>query len=333
MNQGSICVVTRDVSIDNTLVFKTGDRLVVELIHPNPERPDYKYVVTSPHSGTKYQLSDAEVAPEDVSRIQSPESDSRPSRRWRSIVVSAVVLLVLVLAAGAVYFIFFKTKTVPGVIGLSKPAAEQTIASAGYKASCTCKYPHPIGTEKVVWQTPKQGTRDKKVDTVKIVISDLAMESAVNQAQQAVGQANGVLHELQAMGIDTADLAGPIQNAQAKLDAAHSVADCVGQTDSASYWAGTVINSCNAKKQAFMVQQERSRQIANCQSAMLSYARANSASGMSIGFSSFSMNSDCTAASAMLHGSLNGQTLESVKITAIRRGDSWVVTDFGTGIY
>ena len=322
----------RDIVINGSLAFQEGQQLVVELVQENHDRPDFRYVVTSPFSGVRYQLSDADIAPS--SAYQEPADSTTPSRlgHWRWIAVSGIAVLVLALAAGAAYFLFFRTKTVPNVMGLSKQTAEQKIKSAGFKTSSSCKYPHEIGSEKVVTQEPKAGTKDKNIDTVKIVITDPAMESALSQAQGAVGQANSALQEVQAMGIDTSDLAGVIQNAQAKLDNARSVADCVGPTESASFFAGTVINSCNAKKQAAAIQQERSQQIANCRSAMISYARANSAGGISVYFVSFSMNNDCTAASAWLNGTSNGMTVGKVKIVAVRRGDSWVVTDFGTGI-
>jgi hypothetical protein len=332
MEQGTICIVIRDIIIDGVLVFQKGQQLVVESIQPNPDRPDCKYVIASPFSGVRYQLSDADVAPAQVPEASAQQPVGTRPHRLRWIAVSAVVLVVLVLAAGAVYFIFLRNKAVPDVMGLATKVAEQKITSAGFKAACTCKYPHPTGSEKVVSQDPKAGTKDKKINTVNIVITDPQMESAYFQASQAIGQANDSLREVQAMGIDTADLVAPIQNAQAKLNNARSVADCIGAPESAGTWAGAVINACNAKKQAFVAQQERSRQISNCKSTMISYARANAAPGISMSFMSFSMNGGCTAASAWLDGSVGGQPVGQVKIVAVRRGDSWVVTDFGTGI-
>lgn len=332
INPGDECRVTRDIVIGGQTAFSFGSAVIVEKVDPNVHRPHYKYVVTSPHTGTRYQLSDADIAPREVPQSSAIGTTAASSKRWRWIVIPAVAALALVMIAGAIYFVFFRTKTVPNVMGLSKALAEKEVTSAGFKFSCSCKYPNPIGSEKVVWQKPEAGTRDKKVDTVEIVITDPDMESAILQAQQAVGQANNALQEVQVMGIDTADLVGPIQSAQTKLDGAQSVEDCIGPTDSASFWAGTVINSCTAKKEAYIAQQERNRQIANCKSAMVAYARANSASGLSISFSSFSMNGDCTAASAWLQGTTSsGQYIGIVRIQAVRRGDSWVVTDFGTG--
>lgn len=332
INPGDECRITRDIVIGGQTAFSLDEIVTVEKVDSNLLRPGSKYVVTSQYTGTKYQLSDADIAPREAPQSPPIETTAAPSRRWPWIVIPAVAALVLVLVAGALYFVFFRTKTVPNVMGLSKRVAEQRITSAGFKTSWTCKYPILTGSEKVVWQEPKAGVKDRKVDTVKIVISDPEMESAILQAQQAVGQANDALREVQALGIDTTDLVGPIQNAQAKLDGARSIADCVGPTDSAGFWAGTVINSCNAKKQAFLSQQERNSQIANCRSTMLSYARANSASGLSISFSSFSINSDCTAATAWLSGTMpSGQYIGIVRIQAVRRGDSWVITDFGTG--
>jgi len=270
---------------------------------------------------------------------EHPETkrEARGSPRRRIALFSITIFLLAAIAATLVLLLLDRTKPVPNVMGLTRVVAEQKIKAAGLKASFAYKYPHSTGKEKVIEQTPSAGKRDKNVHTIKVVLTDREMEAAVQQASQAIGQANAALQEAQALGIDTADLAQPMQNAQAKLDGAKSAGDCVGQSDSACYWANIVLNAINTKKQAYAVQQERNNQIAACRAAMYAAARESSASNLSISIDSISMNADCTYATAAVHGTFtsgprSGTNVETAKIIAERQGDRWVVLDFGTGI-
>jgi hypothetical protein len=42
--------------------FVKGERVIVERVSPNQQRPEYKYVVTA-KSGTKFQLRDVDLTP------------------------------------------------------------------------------------------------------------------------------------------------------------------------------------------------------------------------------------------------------------------------------
>lgn len=74
-----------------------------------------------------------------------------------------------------------------------------------------------------------------------------------------------------------------------------------------------------------------------CKSAMISYAGKNSEPGVEFTITRFWMNDEFTEAEAVIEGIYStgpnaGQPLESAGITAVKEGESWVVTDFGTGI-
>ena len=58
---GDRCIVTRDVVVGDHLAFISGDPVVVESVHPNPQRPDNKYVVFSGALQKRFLLTDADL--------------------------------------------------------------------------------------------------------------------------------------------------------------------------------------------------------------------------------------------------------------------------------
>ncbi len=58
---GSSAVVTHQIVINNLIAFEKGETLMIEAVSPSEQQPDYKYLVTSPWLGTKFQLSDADL--------------------------------------------------------------------------------------------------------------------------------------------------------------------------------------------------------------------------------------------------------------------------------
>ena len=71
MEVGSSAIVIHDIVINNQVAFRQGDNVLVEGVSPNQQQPDYKYTVTSPSLGTKFQLSDADLAAMQPGQIQS----------------------------------------------------------------------------------------------------------------------------------------------------------------------------------------------------------------------------------------------------------------------
>ena len=103
INPGDECRITRDIVIGGQTAFSLDEIVTVEKVDSNLLRPGSKYVVTSQYTGTKYQLSDADIAPREVPQSPPIETTAAPSRRWPWIVIPAVAALVLVLAR--IYYI------------------------------------------------------------------------------------------------------------------------------------------------------------------------------------------------------------------------------------
>jgi len=59
---GETCLIKHDVIIGGITAFKEGDWVSVEMVSPDGERPQYRYVVFSPYLGKMFQLSDNELA-------------------------------------------------------------------------------------------------------------------------------------------------------------------------------------------------------------------------------------------------------------------------------
>lgn len=76
MESGASAKVTHDIVIDNQVAFKAGETVMVEAVSPNEQRPEYKYVVTSPGLGKKFSLSDA-----DLSELPPGAAATAPSGR------------------------------------------------------------------------------------------------------------------------------------------------------------------------------------------------------------------------------------------------------------
>jgi hypothetical protein len=54
-------VIQHDIVIGGAVAFRAGERVQIEEESPDPERPDYKYVVTSQAMQKKYRLSDMDL--------------------------------------------------------------------------------------------------------------------------------------------------------------------------------------------------------------------------------------------------------------------------------
>lgn len=58
---GTSAFVSRDIVIDNQYAFRYGERVVVETVTPNSQRPEYKYVVFSQQLQKRFQLSGSDI--------------------------------------------------------------------------------------------------------------------------------------------------------------------------------------------------------------------------------------------------------------------------------
>ena len=70
IKDGDSCAVSRDVVVDGKIAFRKGDRVEVEQLNPNQQRPEYKYIVYSSSLKKRFQLSDAELESVTVGMIE-----------------------------------------------------------------------------------------------------------------------------------------------------------------------------------------------------------------------------------------------------------------------
>lgn len=144
------------------------------------------------------------------------------------------------------------TVEVPSFTGLDKAGAEAKAKKEGITLELTYARSYRTGKEEVVSQKPEAGMHAVKGNPVTAVLDDKDMASAMQDAEQKIGEANAALADIQALGIDTSDLAQPMQTAQARHDTAKTITDLTGPTESSVYFANLVIQSCGAKKQEYL---------------------------------------------------------------------------------
>lgn len=53
------CYIKRDIVVGGTVAFFEGQQVVIEDVSPNPQRPEYKYVVLSIKLGRRFQLDES----------------------------------------------------------------------------------------------------------------------------------------------------------------------------------------------------------------------------------------------------------------------------------
>lgn len=126
MNAGDAAHIKREIVVSGVVAFQRGQLVTVEKVDPNPERPQYKYVVYSRDLDRRFQLTDDDIeqAPAYISakpaaRPFVPQSmgpvpskgkltrafDWAKRRENRTIVIAAAVI-VLMFAGFGVYTMF-----------------------------------------------------------------------------------------------------------------------------------------------------------------------------------------------------------------------------------
>jgi len=101
---GSSVTIVSDIVTNNQLVFQKGEQVVIESVSPNPQQPDYKYVVIS-RTGTRYQLREVDIVSQTNQAVYQPAYAPVPEKRglpaWgvALIVVGSLVVVLGVLGA------------------------------------------------------------------------------------------------------------------------------------------------------------------------------------------------------------------------------------------
>lgn len=60
MSNGQTRRIAVDIDIDGAIAFNRGEQVVIEAVEPNPDRPEYKFIVYSNNLRKRYQLRDAD---------------------------------------------------------------------------------------------------------------------------------------------------------------------------------------------------------------------------------------------------------------------------------
>jgi len=61
--EGTTVTIAADIAVNGVLTFGRGEQVVVQQVSPNPQRPEYRYAVTSARTGAWYLLRDADIMP------------------------------------------------------------------------------------------------------------------------------------------------------------------------------------------------------------------------------------------------------------------------------
>lgn len=81
---GATLVARQDVPYGNQIAFVSGEQMILHRIEPNPDYPDYKYVVYSPRVQQYMSLSDKELAPAPAGAVAghsaAPTAASQPAQ-------------------------------------------------------------------------------------------------------------------------------------------------------------------------------------------------------------------------------------------------------------
>jgi len=75
---GTRVTITNDILVDGAVAFSKGEQVIVEQVTPNTERPEYKYVVSSAKSGTRFQLRDSDVSAPTLLQPPAPPQQGTP---------------------------------------------------------------------------------------------------------------------------------------------------------------------------------------------------------------------------------------------------------------
>ena len=78
---GDKCFVTRKIERNGQVAFTKNQPVIIDSISPNPQAPNYKYIVYSRRLYQKFQLSDADIRPATKSKPQPVRKNFVSSKR------------------------------------------------------------------------------------------------------------------------------------------------------------------------------------------------------------------------------------------------------------
>ncbi len=107
---GETCAVARDIVIEGRVAYAMGERVVVEAVVPDAQRPQYKYVTLSRALQKRFALSDADIVSLEAVPAQAapaqPQAAAPLTQNWKAWTLAAglAALAVIVIVTGIVMF-------------------------------------------------------------------------------------------------------------------------------------------------------------------------------------------------------------------------------------
>ena len=123
-----------------------------------------------------------------------------------------------------------------------------------FKLKIEFKYKRKSGKEIVVDQYPFAENKMKNNGTIQVQMADEEFQNAVDTASSQIQRAKENIKECKALGIDVSDLGSSIIKAQSLYHNAKTWDELVGQANSATFFANTVINACGQRMAEFTAQ-------------------------------------------------------------------------------
>ncbi len=161
------------------------------------------------------------------------------------------------------------------------------------------------------------------------------LTEARQQASARATEARAAIDNLSGQGIDVSGLPEMLQKALHLVEHGTTLAELMGETDSAMFYSNYILNECHNRYQAYLERKAREQDIAAAQQVMMNYAYANTTQLEGLHLQNFYMNNERTIATALLWGMVtahtdpeNAGTVMTADMRAEKSGGQWVVTGF-----
>ena len=93
IHPGQTCAVARDIIIEGRVAYAVGERVVVEAVVPDAQRPQYKYVTLSRALQKRFALSDADIVSLEAVPAQAapaqPQASAPLTQNWKAWTLAA----------------------------------------------------------------------------------------------------------------------------------------------------------------------------------------------------------------------------------------------------
>ncbi|MBN2168646.1 MAG: hypothetical protein JW738_05330 [Actinobacteria bacterium] len=128
MNPGDVCIITHDIGTS----FRQGEQVVIAQVDPDPQAPQYRYLVQSSADMNWYKLSDQDIVPQQQAAPPGPQATQvmdlglpdKSRVNWKTLgIVIAVIVLIAVAGIGALYFTVWNSSS------SEEPVIEEPIRS------------------------------------------------------------------------------------------------------------------------------------------------------------------------------------------------------------